>query len=65
LAILCGYLTPETVMPLILKAGQEALNLSVLTGYINKDTIKPILLSAHTQSLSISNIIKEKGYRVA
>jgi large subunit ribosomal protein L10 len=65
LAILCGYLTPETVRPLILQAGQEALNLSVLTGYMNKDTIKPILLSAHTQSLSISNIIKEKGYTVA
>jgi large subunit ribosomal protein L10 len=65
LAILCGYLTPETVRPLILQAGQEALNLSVLTGYINKDTIKPILLSAHIQSLSISNIIKEKGYTVA
>lgn len=65
LAILCGYLTPETVRPLILQAGQEALNLSVLTGYINKDTIKPILLSAHTQSLSISYIIKEKGYTVA
>lgn len=64
LAILCGYLTSETVRPLILQAGQEALNLSVSTGYINKDTIKPILLNAHAQSLSLSNIIKEKGYTV-
>jgi len=65
LAILCGYLTPETVMPLILQAAQEALNVSVSTGYLTKDTIKPILLNAHAQSLSVSNLIKEKGYNVA
>jgi len=53
------------VMPLILQAAQEALNVSVSTGYLTKDTIKPILLNAHAQSLSVSNLIKEKGYNVA
>lgn len=65
LAILCGYLTPETVRPLILQAGQEALNLSISAGYLSKDTIKPILLNAHAQSLSVSNVVKEKGYSAA
>jgi large subunit ribosomal protein L10 len=65
LAIVCGYLTPETVRPLILQAGDEALNLSVSAGYLTKDTIKPILLNAHARSLSVSKIVKEKGYSVA
>ena len=65
LAILCGYLTPETVRPLILQAGQEALNLSISAEYLTKDTIKPILLNAHAQVLSISNLVKEKGYSAA
>ena len=65
LAILCGYLTPETVRPLIIQAGQEALNLSVSVGYLTKDTIEPILLNAHAQSLSVLNLVKEKGYDVA
>lgn len=65
LAIVCGYLTPETVRPLILQAGDEALNLSVSAGYLTKDTIKPILLNAHSRSLSVSKIVKEKGYSVA
>jgi large subunit ribosomal protein L10 len=65
LAIVSGYLTPETVRPLILQAGQEALNLSVSAGYLTKDTIKPILLNAHAQSISVSNLVKEKGYDVA
>jgi large subunit ribosomal protein L10 len=64
LAIVCGYLTPETVTPLILQAGQEALNLSVSVGYLTKDTVKPILLNAHAQSLRVSNLVKEKGYNV-
>lgn len=65
LAIVCGYLTPETVRPLILQAGQEALNLSVSAGYLTKDTIIPILLNAQAQSLSVSNLAKEKGYDMA
>ena len=65
LAIVCGYLTPETVRPLIIQAGQEALNLSVSVEYLTKDTIKPILLNAHAQSRSVSNLVKEKGYDVA
>jgi len=64
LAIVCGYLTTETVSPLILQAGQEALNLSVSVGYLTKDTVKPILLNAHAQSLRVSNLVKEKGYNV-
>lgn len=65
LAILCGYLTPETVRPLILQAGQEALNLSISAEYLTKDTIKPILVNAHAQSLGVSNLVKEKGYSAA
>ncbi|MGH9977445.1 MAG: 50S ribosomal protein L10 [Nitrososphaeraceae archaeon] len=64
LAVVCGYLTLETVRPLILQARQEALNLSVSVGYLTKDTIKPILSNAHAQSLSVSNLVKEKGYNV-
>jgi large subunit ribosomal protein L10 len=62
LAIVCGYLTPETVGPLILQAGHEALNLSVSVGYITDETVKSILSSAHAQSLSVSNILRDKGY---
>lgn len=62
LAIVCGYLTPETVRPLIIQAGQESLNLSVSVEYLTKETINPILLNAHAQSLSVSNLVKEKGY---
>jgi large subunit ribosomal protein L10 len=65
LAILCGYLTPETVRPLMLQAGQEAFNLSVYAGYLTKDTIKPILVNAHAQSVRLANLVKEKGYSVA
>lgn len=65
LAIVCGYLTPETVGPLILQAGHEALNLSVSVGYITDETVKSILSSAHAQSLSVSNILKDKGYIAA
>lgn len=65
LAIVCGYLTPETVGPLILQAGHEALNLSVSVGYITDETVRSILSSAHAQSLSVSNILKDKGYIAA
>lgn len=65
LAIVCGYLTLETVGPLILQAGHEALNLSVSVGYITDETVKSILSSAHAQSLSVSNILKDKGYIAA
>ncbi|HZA42618.1 MAG TPA: 50S ribosomal protein L10 [Nitrososphaeraceae archaeon] len=65
LAIVCSYLTPETVGPLILQAGHEALNLSVSVGYITDETVKSILSSAHAQSLSVSNILKDKGYIAA
>ena len=65
LAIVCGYLTPETVGPLILQAGHEALNLSVSVGYITDETVKSILSSAHAQSLSVSNILRDKGYIAA
>jgi large subunit ribosomal protein L10 len=65
LAIVCGYLTPETVGPLVLQAGHEALNLSVSVGYITDETVKSILSSAHAQSLSVSNILKDKGYIAA
>src|ERR671918_332611 len=65
LAIVCSYLTPETVGPLILQAGHEALNLSVSVGYITDETVKSILSSAHAQSLSVSNILKHKGYIAA
>lgn len=65
LAIVCSYLTPETVGPLILQAGHEALNLSVSVAYITDETVKSILSSAHAQSLSVSNILKDKGYIAA
>jgi large subunit ribosomal protein L10 len=65
LAIVCGYLTPETVGPLLLQAGHEALNLSVSVGYITDETVKSILSNAHAQSLSVSNILKDKGYIAA
>lgn len=62
LAIICGYLTPETVGPLIRQARHEALNLSVSVGYITDETVKAVLSSAHAQSLGVLNLVREKGY---
>ena len=62
LAIVCGYLTLETVGPMIRQAGHEALNLSVSVGYITDETVKAVLSSAHAQSLGVMNLVREKGY---
>lgn len=61
-AILCDYLTSETIRPLITQARQNALNLSIRAGYITRDTIEPILSNTQAKSIGLANTLKEKGY---
>ena len=62
LATEAGYLTLETVMPLLLKAHQHAASLASESGYISKDTVALVLLKAQSNSQIVANEAKKSGY---
>jgi large subunit ribosomal protein L10 len=62
LAMEAGYITPETIVPLLLKAHQKATALSSESGYISKDTIGLVIPMAQSKALTVGNEAKKRGY---
>lgn len=62
LATEAGYMTPETVTPLLVKAHQEAMSLAAEAGYVTSETAGFVLPRAQMQAQSIANKAKERGY---
>jgi large subunit ribosomal protein L10 len=62
LATEAGYLTSETIIPLLLKAQQKAAALSSESGYISKDTVGIVLPRAQSTALTVGNEAKKRGY---
>jgi large subunit ribosomal protein L10 len=62
LATEAGYMTPETVKPLLVKAQMHAKSLAAETGYLTSETADFVLLAAYARAQTVANIAKEKGY---
>ena len=62
LATEAGYMTPETVTPLLVKAHQHAISLATEAGYMTSETAGFVLPRAQMQAQAIANKAKEKGY---
>ena len=62
LATEAGYMTPETVTPLLVKAHQQAISLAAEAGYITPETAGFVLPRAEAQAQALANRAKEKGY---
>src|SRR3712207_6002789 len=62
LATEAGYMTPETVTPLLVKAHQQAISLATEAGYLTSETAAFVLPRAQMYAQAIANKAKEKGY---
>jgi large subunit ribosomal protein L10 len=62
LATEAGYMTAETVKPLLVKAQQQARSLAAEAGYLTSETAGFVLPRAQAQAQAIANKAKEKGY---
>ena len=62
LATEAGYMTPETVTPLLVKAHQQAISLATEGGYLTSETAGYVLPRAQMQAQAIANKAKERGY---
>jgi large subunit ribosomal protein L10 len=62
LATEAGYMTPETVTPLLVKAHQQAISLATEGGYLTSETASFVLPRAQMQAQAIANKAKERGY---
>ena len=62
LATEAGYMTPETVTPLLVKAHQQAISLAIEGGYLTSETAGFVLPRAQIQAQAIANKAKERGY---
>jgi large subunit ribosomal protein L10 len=62
LATEAGYMTPETVTPLLVKAHQQAISLATEAGYLTSETAGFVLPRAQMQAQAIASKAKEKGY---
>jgi large subunit ribosomal protein L10 len=62
LATEAGYMTPETVTPLLVKAHQQAISLATEGGYLTSETAAFVLPRAQMQAQAIANKAKERGY---
>jgi large subunit ribosomal protein L10 len=62
LATEVGYMTPETVTPLLVKAHQQAISLAAEAGYVTPETAGLVLPRAEAQAQALANRVKEKGY---
>jgi large subunit ribosomal protein L10 len=62
LATEAGYMTSETVKPLLVMAQQHARSLASETGYLTAETADFVLPRAYAQAQTIANKAKEKGY---
>jgi large subunit ribosomal protein L10 len=64
LASEAGYMTPETVKPLIAKAQQQARSLATEAGYLTPETADFVLPRANAKAQAVASKAKEKGYNV-
>jgi large subunit ribosomal protein L10 len=62
LATEAGYLTTETVIPLLLKTHQKAVALASESAYISKDTVALVLPRAQSKAYTVANEAKTRGY---
>jgi large subunit ribosomal protein L10 len=62
LATEAGYMTAETLKPLLVKAQQQARSLGSEAGYLTPETADFVLLRAQVQAQTLANKAKEKGY---
>ena len=62
LATEAGYMTSETVTPLLVKAHQQAISLASEAGYVTPETAGFVLPRAQMQAQAIANKAKDKGY---
>jgi large subunit ribosomal protein L10 len=62
LATEIGYMTPETIKPLLVKAEQQARSLASEAGYVTSETAGLVLSKAQMQAQAVANKAKEKGY---
>jgi large subunit ribosomal protein L10 len=61
LAVVIGYMTPETAPEIIGKAYREAIALAVEVGYITPETAARILAKAEAEAAALEASAKEKG----
>jgi large subunit ribosomal protein L10 len=64
LASEAGYMTPETVKPLLAKAQQQARSLAAEAGYLTPETADFVLPRANAKAQAVAGKAKEKGYNV-
>src|SRR5262249_30906352 len=62
LATEIGYVTPETIKPMLVKAHQQARALAGESGYLSPDTADIVLPRAEAQAQALANEAKKKGY---
>lgn len=62
LAAEAGYVTPETVRPMLAKAQQHARSLAAEAGYVTPDTADFVLPRADARAQAVANEAKKKGY---
>ena len=62
LATEVGYVTPETVKPMLVKAQQHARSLAAESGYVSPDTADYVLPRAQAKAQAVANEAKKKGY---
>jgi large subunit ribosomal protein L10 len=62
LATEAGYLTSETVIPLLLKTHQKAVALASESAYISQDTVALVLPRAQSKAYTLANEAKTRGY---
>jgi large subunit ribosomal protein L10 len=62
LATEAGYVTSETITPLLLKAHYSVVGLASELGYISKDTIALVIPRAHFKAETLANEAKKRGY---
>jgi large subunit ribosomal protein L10 len=62
LATEVGYVTPETVKPMLVKAQQHARSLAAESGYLSPDTADYVLPRAQAKAQAVANEAKKKGY---
>lgn len=62
LATEVGYMTPETVKPLLAKAQQQARSLAAEAGYVTPETADYVLPRAQAKAQSVAGKAEEKGY---
>jgi large subunit ribosomal protein L10 len=62
LATEAGYITPETVKPLLVKAQQQARSIAAEAGYVTPETAGFVLPRAQMLAQAVASKAKEKGY---